>query len=230
MRITISAIVACAAAMAPGIAAAQTLLWEHVSTNSTVTVDSDYGSRIFMPGDLNFDGVNDVLVSSAYSPNGAQPNAGYVGVLSGVDGSVIYELHGIGGGVFWGVVLRCDGLCPGDVDGDGATDFWISYGTGPLGGLVSQVVSGATGLAISNPPAWASIYNSRVGDLTGDGIDDIVSTNGPLTLYAGPTYSQSLWSVPIPIASPLCTGRRFQNVVPIGDVNGDGVLDLLTGV
>ena len=81
--------------------AGQTLLWEYVSPNAAVTPDILYGFSIFMPGDLNFDGVSDVLVSCQSSPNGAQTNAGYVGVLSGVDGTPIYELHGIGGGRLW---------------------------------------------------------------------------------------------------------------------------------
>ena len=157
MKLEARILTTCAAIAISSIAAGQTLLWEYVSPNSTGDVGSSCtGPASSCPGDLNFDGVSDVLVSCHSSPNGAQPDAGYVGLLSGVDGTLIYELHGIGGGAVLGAVAPMRQTCSGDVDGDGTTDFWIALqAPGTPTSTVSQLLSGATGTVIASPPPWA---------------------------------------------------------------------------
>jgi hypothetical protein len=80
-----------------------------------------WGSEICNAGDLNGDGMDDVLVGNLDdSPFWTGP--GYVDVLSGVDGHVLWSLEGKASGQIFGTSIAP----AGDVDGDGFEDLMVN--------------------------------------------------------------------------------------------------------
>jgi VCBS repeat protein len=121
----------------------------------------------------------------------------------------------------------------GDVDGDGVSDLarvgaWNSC----------QILSGATGNLVLNVPQSsfpnAVVFGTTVaplGDITGDGIPDLVVT-GTLKQWSdrhvwaiSGTNGSLIWESDFPGQTDPWGGR----VRAIGDVDGDGVTDLLVG-
>ncbi|GAA0617337.1 VCBS repeat-containing protein [Streptomyces crystallinus] len=118
-------------------------------------------------------------------------------------------------------------LGPGDLNSDGEGDLlardglgtlWLQRGNGAGTGFASRLKVGG---------GWGA-YDKVVGagDLTGDGLADIVARtgDGKLYLYPGTGISTS------PFKSRVYVGpgwQQFKNIAAPGDLNGDGRADLL---
>jgi hypothetical protein len=118
----------------------------------------------------------------------------------------------------------------GDVNRDGIVDFIFSAGN--YGGPRVQVFSGADGSVLYNFFAYDRDFRGGVyiatGDLDGDGYSDIITGAGML---GGPhvrAFSGKDGSV-IANFFAFDSGHRSGVTVAVGDVNGDGKLDIITG-
>lgn len=122
--------------------------------------------------DLNGDGLEDLVYGHRYSND--------VFVHSGFDGSLIRAIPDYPGDVRFG----CGLLRAGDLDGDGAGDFYVGSPESYFHGYVGKIYlfSGGTGtrLATMLPPentiyfGWDADLHS-VGDWDGDGVVDFSS-------------------------------------------------------
>ncbi|MEW6743364.1 MAG: integrin alpha [Planctomycetota bacterium] len=186
-----------------------------------------FGFRLRCAGDLNGDGLEDVLVGALTFPGGT--NRGQVTVLSGADGTTLYEYRGVQPGEGFGEHLA---MGVGDVDADGYNDFLIgSYRRKPKGvpgatGL-AWVYSGATGQVIweIKPDPYDGIGwgGDGPGDLDRDGNDDFILLTdwAGVRAYAGRDM-RALWTLPYP--SGISPGAALDHVP---DENGDGVPEIL---
>ncbi|MFO0803368.1 MAG: VCBS repeat-containing protein [Gemmataceae bacterium] len=118
----------------------------------------------------------------------------------------------------------------GDVNNDGIVDFIFSAGN--YGGPRVQVFSGADGSVLYNFFAYDRDFRGGVyiatGDIDGDGYSDIITGAGML---GGPhvrAFSGKDGSV-IANFFAFDSGHRSGVTVAVGDVNGDGKLDIITG-
>ena len=189
-----------------------------------------FGSSVSGAGDVNGDGTPDLIVGAPGNPFASQ--IGSASVLSGSDGSVLYEFNG--GRVndrFGGSVSSA-----GDVNGDGFADLIV----GASGNNLASVLSGSDGSVLFTFDGDGNFDNfgfsvSGADDVNGDGFADlIVGTRGFSTSLGDPrsyarVFSGSDGSV-LYNFDGVREGDFFGGSVSgAGDVNGDGTPDLIVG-
>jgi hypothetical protein len=139
-------------------------------TISGSTVGEKFGVSLGSCGDVDGDGIREILIGAPGRWSNNMPT-GAVFVCSGASGSVLYELDGDTGSQQFGVEMDAFD----DVDGDGVSDFVVaSDGTG---GRV-QIFSAATGRELDRVSSMGANRVRDVGDLDGDGHDDVAFTSG----------------------------------------------------
>ena len=200
-------------------------------------------------GDVNGDGYSDVVSGADLFDNG-QSNEGrafcWMGGPTGLSASPAWMVEGNQAGALMGKPIES----AGDVNGDGFSDVIVSARNFDNGqtdeGQVYIYLGSPFGLETS--PAWSAEGNqamgtfgsqvSTAGDVNGDGFSDILVgartfDNGQtdegraylfLSTPAGPR-TQPSWS-----SVGDAAGERFgTSVAPAGDVNGDGISDVIVG-
>lgn len=198
---------------------------------SGLSVGDEFGSHVAGAGDVNGDGVPDLLVAAPFDDTLAI-DGGRAVLVSGADGLAIQNLLGSLPGQLFGSAVS--GMP--DMDGDGSRDFAVatvddsSNGTGA--GLV-EVYSSATGLLLLSLPGLVPQGNfgrdlSAIGDLDGDGEDDLlIGADGGLGMVV--VHSSSGGGVLLQWAG-VSMGSRFGSVVAdAGDTDLDGIPDILVG-
>ena len=176
------------------------------------------GVRVAL-GDVTGDGVLDIIT-------GAGPGGGpHVRVWNGTDltevGGFFAYNPAFSGGVF---------VAAGDVNGDGKAD--IITGAGAGGGPHVRIWDGATFTEIGGffayDPAFPGGVTVAAGDVNGDGLADIITGAGPsggphVRVWNGATLAE--------LGGFFAYDPAFPGGVNVaaGDVNGDGLADIITG-
>ncbi len=154
----------------------------------TVKSDSadDYlGFSVSGAGDVNGDGRSDFIVGGPNTDVAGLVNAGWVGIYSGLNGSLLYALPGDSAGDLFGHSVA--GI--GDVDGDGKDDVIVgAIGTGrdsfDYAGS-ARVISGTDGSTFFQIDGSGLLHEmgysvAGAGDVNGDGSPDLIAS-APLT-------------------------------------------------
>lgn len=113
----------------------------------------------------------------------------------------------------------------GDIDGDGVPD--LGAGTGPTSDVV--VFSGADGTRVhevfsdQSDPLWQTVVESEgIGDLDRDGTRDfVVGMSGSVKVISGADGSV--------LAQRFGSGKLGEEIAAIGDLDGDGISEILAG-
>jgi hypothetical protein len=196
-----------------------------------------FGRRVSDAGDVNKDGVPDVVVGiQGASANG--PSSGGAQVFSGLDGSVLYTFDGESAGDLAGFGVTG----AGDVNNDGYADIILgAFGDDNNGSNSgsARVYSGFDGseLYLFNGAAAGDNFGGAVsglGDVNGDGFDDLLvgaaftdvngAESGSAYVFSGLDGS-TLYTLHGNSAGDLFGVW----VLGAGDVNADGVPDFIVG-
>jgi hypothetical protein len=135
------------------------------------SVETYVGWDVSGVGDVNGDGVRDVLCGTRYKVNpGSNNSEGYALILSGADGSVIrkHMAHAFNNREFGTPVA---GL--GDLNHDGHADYGIGDATYNVGSGSSWAFSGKDGSMLGTSLGGGSAI-STAGDVDGNGTNDIL--------------------------------------------------------
>jgi hypothetical protein len=236
---------------------------------------SDYsGWSVAGAGDVNGDGIDDLIVGAPNADPGGRTNAGESYVVFGtdagfaadldlgaLDGTTGFRITGIGAGDGAGFSVES----AGDFNGDGIDDLIVGAPLAVPGGAAFVVFGTSAGFSANFDLATLDGTNgfridaiaagdnvgagvAGAGDVNGDGIDDLViGANGADPdgdSAAGEVYVVFGTTAVVPASIDLATldgknGFRIDGidafdqagarVAAAGDVNGDGIADLIIG-
>jgi VCBS repeat protein len=195
---------------------------------------ANFGYVVAPAGDLDGDGYGDLAVGEC------SRNANHVYVYFGGPGGIRGSQTLAAPDMTTGFGCRVAGA--GDLDGDGYGDLAVARVGEDFGGGLYIYKGGANGLPattarIDSPdykPSRLGYSLAGVGDLDGDGFDDLVASEIDASAMSGRVHVYRGGPGGIDngrqttIVSPLASGLQFgASVAGVGDVDGDGLPDFV---
>ena len=198
------------------------------SPSNTIASNSGYPSFV---GDVNGDGYGDFFGTTVYVPSSGFAPTLYLGGPDVTSLSTVILTKTAGG-----PSTMMQTTSAGDLNGDGFADLIVQWAYGittPQTEL--RIFFGGTTLAntpdLSIPGPYVNDYtlqhSGRVGDLNGDGFEDIAltafsdggSNGGVIEIFAGGAHPTAT------AAASISTTSGSYEIAPAGDLNGDGYGD-----
>ena len=185
-----------------------------------LTISNDERSTLSIAlGDVDRDGDLDLVAGNYGETNRLYLNNGSANLFTGVIGSYISR-----------DTANTTSIALGDVDGDNDLDL-VAGNTGSTNRLylnigTSDPFNGVTGSDISSDTH--DTFSIALGDVDGDGDLDLVAGNydHPNHLYLNNGTDDPFSDV---TSSNISGDERWTFSIALGDVDGDGDLDLVTG-
>lgn len=207
-------------------------------------IEDRFGRTVAGAGDVNGDGYADVIVGAFTDDSAAFGDAGSATVFSGRDGTILFRYEGTALSQFAGFSVSG----AGDSDGDGWDDVLVGVVGDSTGGFFA-----GTALVISYNPASPGNYQvlrrydspslgdlqgasvACAGDVDGDLVDDHIvgaifgDTATGSDAGVARVYSGASGAVIHTFGGLLANSLLGLSVAGAGDVDGDGLGDLIVG-
>jgi hypothetical protein len=182
------------------------------------------GGAVVARGDVNRDGIDDIIVASG---------PGMPARVKVFDGATRVQIRShLAFGTFGGGLS----LAVGDVNRDGAADIVVGVAGG--GHSLVKVIDGATGTTLRQFQAYGSGYLGGVrlaaGDVNNDGMADVVVAPAEggraIRVYNGARIRPAGQLRLLGGLSALLPPHRSGGSVAVGDITGDGYADIVVGL
>lgn len=193
-----------------------------------------FGFSMIVAGDLNGDQVPDYVIGDPSFDTGTVEDVGTVEAYSGATGLLLWQITGTDYWDQFGLEL----LAMEDRNGDGIPEILVSTNDEYTGEM--QIFSGADGtfLEVLQLPVYAqgtARSMASIADLDGDGVSDCIlgrsnadsnglTGNGAVLVISGATLNV-LWQQ----KGDIKHAALGSSVASVGDVNGDGFDEVLSG-
>lgn len=207
---------------------------------------SNFGACVALAGDVNGDGVSEVLVGAPLM-NASGTDRGQVRCYAGATGTglsavALWTSSGTQSYAYFGFSIAG----AGDVNGDGRSDVVVgepNYDASAVDrGRIHVFHSNGTTLVL-NGTRDGSLSNillgyavSAAGDMNGDGYGDLLvgvpgytSGRGRVMIFRGGPSGIEATSSAVAFTGPAGSDRLGTTVALAGDVNGDGYADVVCG-
>jgi predicted lipoprotein with Yx(FWY)xxD motif len=195
-----------------------------------------FGTSVSGAGDVNNDGFDDVIIGATDSDTINGFLTGSAGVFSGANGSILYTFNGDAEGDQFGISVSG----AGDVNNDGFDDVIVGATQEFSGGPGSaRVFSGADGSSLYtfNGDSIGDFFGTSVsgtGDVNNDGVADLIvgapfDGNNGAESGSARVFSGVNGSILYTFNGDSADDRFGLSVSGAGDVNNDGVADLIVG-
>ncbi len=211
--------------------------WDTVNRFNGANAGDRFGLHLAAAGDMNADGIEDMIIGAPRADPGGRTCAGTVYVYSGATHQVLRQFDGL---TPWDALGRCV-FGAGDVDGDGAGDLIVgATGADPGGNPEAgsaYVFSGATGALLhqfdgEEAGDHLGEFVDGAGDVDGDGFGDLIvgakdaNPGGRISAGSVYVYSGATGDVIWRFDGDEPGDWMGRCVAGMGDVDGDGVPDL----
>ncbi|MCD6101648.1 MAG: T9SS type A sorting domain-containing protein, partial [Candidatus Cloacimonetes bacterium] len=174
------------------------IIWTYTTTATSVWA-------LEQLNDINEDGIKDVIIGDYF---------GHFYYLDSTNGTVLHT-----GSVGVAIILQFIKL--NDVNGDGNPDFGVAHSSNSM----VQVIDGYSGAFVWSHSVADQPWNaSRIADVSGDGIDDIVVG----TLFNS-NYAYFLNGVDGSEIESINTGTPVDAIASIPDIDGNGSMEMVVG-
>lgn len=185
-----------------------------------------FGESISSAGDQNGDGKPELLIAAPRHTSSGLNFRGRIVLLDGATLSVITQWWGLAANSSWGAMM----CSLGDLNGDGKSEyafngnvFSVPFTPIPavyvMDGSNNQVYCAQ--LQFSNTPNTVPLDIANAGDVTGNGVNDLIVGRGVDTQVFSLASASG-----VPATLAFTIAMNAQAVAGPGDVDGDGVRDI----
>ncbi|HLK27774.1 MAG TPA: FG-GAP-like repeat-containing protein [Puia sp.] len=216
-----------------------------INGGSTLGVGDRLGFSVATAGDINSDGYSDIIIGAPFKSLGTGAAYIYQGSPSGIGATASATLTGaaLSG-------LGTSVASAGDVNGDGYSDVIIGApGVSSFQGAAYIFLGTNSGIANANASSAATTFSgtasnqyfgasvASAGDMNGDNYSDVIigafgtsGNAGAAYIYEGTSSGISNSATPALTLNGANPGDSYGfSVASAGDVNGDGISDVLVG-